>query len=183
MAISNRLKIIADLVTEGLVTADIGTDHGYVPIYLLQNKRVPKAIACDLSEGALRKAEENGARCGFVTLLENNYSLDMSGKKPKKIPLFAKSDVIEFRLGNGLEVLRENEAESIVISGMGGILMVNILEAHKEVSVNAKELVLSPHRDADLVREFLNNHGFEIVYDEEIIDKKKKYTIIKGKRQ
>ncbi len=153
MAISERLKLIADLVTEGNVIVDIGTDHGYVPIYLLQKNKVSKAIAVDKSQGSLSKAKQNAER----------FHLD-----------------IDLRLGDGLAPLAPNEAQTIIIAGMGGILMINILEAHKKVSLSAKELILSPHRDADLVRGFLKDYGFEIVYDEKITDKKKSYTILKG---
>lgn len=153
MAISERLKLIADLVTEGNVIVDIGTDHGYVPIYLLQKNKVSKAIAVDKSRGSLSKAKQNAER----------FHLD-----------------IDLRLGDGLAPIAPNEAQTIIIAGMGGILMINILEAHKEVSLSAKELILSPHRDADLVRGFLKDYGFEIVYDEKITDKKKSYTILKG---
>lgn len=155
MGISKRLKLIADLVTEGNVTADIGTDHGYVPIYLLREKKVPKAIAVDISKGPLEKAKQNA----------EFFHLNM-----------------DLRLGDGLSVLEPGEAQTIIIAGMGGILMTNILEAHKEVSLTAKELILSPHRDAGLVRGFLKDYGFEIVYDEVITDKKKSYALIKGIR-
>ena len=158
MGISKRLKLIAELVTKGNVAADIGTDHGYVPIYLLREKISPRAIAVDVSKGSLEKARENAE---FFHLTIQDGTIDL-------------------RLGDGLSVLQPGEADTIIISGMGGILMTNILEAHKEVSLSAKELILSPHRDADLVRGFLNDYGFEIVFDEVITDKKKSYSIIKG---
>lgn len=155
MSISKRLRTIIDLVTEGNVIADIGTDHGYVPISLLREGRTPKAIAVDLSAISLRKAKGNAEKAGVA-------------------------DKIEFICSDGLRDINPGDADTIIISGMGGILSVNILEAGKEVSLSAKELILSPHRDAELVRGFLEDYGFDIVYDEEIEDKKRKYCIIKG---
>ena len=216
MGISKRLKLIAELVTKGNVAADIGTDHGYVPIYLLREKISPRAIAVDVSKGSLEKARENAEF--FHLKIQDNERIANESKKSKvceseekneqnidEIINFQSQDDVEFeaggtldnsiiqgnrkinnigtidlRLGDGLSVLKSGEADTIIISGMGGILMTNILEAHKEVSLSAKELILSPHRDADLVRGFLNDYGFKIVFDEVITDKKKSYSIIKG---
>ncbi|MBO4834587.1 MAG: SAM-dependent methyltransferase [Lachnospiraceae bacterium] len=154
MGISKRLETIAKYVTPGYRAADIGTDHGYVPIYLLRNQISPYVIAVDLSKGSLEKAEQNIARAGM-------------------------SDKIECRISDGLESIRPGEVDTIVISGMGGILMERILKAHMDVVCAAKELVLSPHRDPDLIRDFARKNEFIIEYDEQIFDKKKYYTIIK----
>lgn len=154
MGISKRLETIAKYVTPGYRVADIGTDHGYVPIYLLRNQICPHAIAVDLSKGSLAKAEQNIARAGL-------------------------SDQIECRISDGLTEIQPGEVDSIVISGMGGILIDKILRARMEVVTTAKELVLSPHRNPDLIRSFAKENGFEIISDEKILDKKKMYTIIK----
>ena len=154
MGISIRLETIAKYVTPGYRAADIGTDHGYVPIYLLRNQISPHVIAVDLSKGSLAKAEQNIARAGFA-------------------------DMIECRISDGLEKIQPGEVDAIVISGMGGILMDKILRAHMDVVQNAKELILSPHRDPDLIRDFAKENGYAIVIDEQILDKKKYYTIIK----
>ena len=155
MKISNRLRLISDLVTGGYVIADIGTDHGYVPITLLREEKIEKAIAVDLSMPSLEKARQNAAKAKV-------------------------EDKIDFRCADGLQALEPGEADTIIISGMGGILSVNILEARKDVSLTAKEIILSPHRDHELARCFLLDYGFKIVYDDQIIDKNKKYHIIKG---
>ena len=154
MGISVRLKTIADRVTPGYIAADIGTDHGFVPIYLVQNNICDKVIASDKSPGSLAKAEENVGRAG----------LDQQ---------------IECRLSDGFDAYSEGEIESAVISGMGGILMVRILSQSPEVVKALKELILSPHRDADLVREYVSSIGFKIVSDEILEDKGKKYCILK----
>ena len=155
MAISGRLKLIADLVTPGGVAADIGTDHALVPLYLLKENRVSRVIAVDISKDCLKKAQEAVARYGLEGRL---------------VP----------RLCDGLEKLSPFEADSIIISGMGGILMTNILQKGIAVTKSAKELILSPHRDPDLVRTFLNENDFEIIYDDVILDKKKSYCVIKA---
>lgn len=155
MSISKRLKFIADLVCAGPVAADIGTDHAIVPVYLLKEDRVGKVIAVDLSRECIKKAQDAAIR----------HHLE---------------EQLEARLSDGLEKISPGEVSSIVISGMGGILMTQILESGLDVVLETKELILSPHRDADLVREFLENNDLEIVLDEVIEDKKKKYCVIKA---
>ena len=158
MSISNRLKIIAAMVTEGKTAADIGTDHGYVPVFLVKEGRVPSAIASDMSRGALNKAIENVQRAGL-------------------------SDQIDCRLADGLSGISPGEVQSIIISGMGGILMHRILTEGIEVVKQADELILSPHRDRELIKDFLIQNDFEIAAEREFIDKKKNYVVFKGIRR
>lgn len=155
MSISYRLKHVASLVTKGYTVADIGTDHGYVPIYLLRNNIIPRAIAVDVSKGPLERAKENAERAGFT-------------------------DRMECRLSDGLTAVKPGEADCIIICGMGGILMRRILDEGRETAVSAKELILSPHRDPQLIVEFLEENGFSIENDEIIEDKKKKYRIFRA---
>ena len=157
MSLSFRLRQVAELVSDGYRIADIGTDHGYVPLYLLKAGKIPSAIAVDISKGSLEKARENARRFGF-------------------------SAQMDCRLADGLSGVAPGEAECIIICGMGGILMRRILEEGKETACSARELILSPHRNPELIREFLQNNGFDIVFDEVIEDKKKKYQIYKGVR-
>ena len=157
MSISYRLKQVASKVTNGYRVADIGTDHGYVPVMLLREGIVPYAIAVDISKGSLQKAMENAARAGL-------------------------EDKMDCRLGDGLSCVKPGEVESIIICGMGGILMRRILEDGKETALSARELILSPHRNPELIVEFLQKNDFEIVSDEMIEDKKKLYRIIKGRK-
>ena len=178
MGISKRLKLIADMVTPGYVTADIGTDHGFVPIYLLRENIAPRVIAVDISEGSLRKAEENAVYFHLADEPEEKYIID--GRK--KRPVFASSEKIDFRLSDGLKGITPGEAQSIIISGMGGMLMIRILTEGRDVVDQANELILSPHRDLDAVCEFVNDAGFEIAAREEFTDKKKNYTVIKAVR-
>ena len=100
--ISHRLIQVAGLVPEGSRLADVGTDHGYVPIWLLQQGRIPSAIAMDVTQGPLCRARENRDRYGF-------------------------QDVMDLRLSDGLEKLQPGEADTVLIAGMGGPLMIRIL--------------------------------------------------------
>lgn len=157
MSISYRLKYIAGLVSPGYTIADIGTDHGYVPVFLLREKKIPYAIAVDLSKGSLEKAKELAQLAGL-------------------------QEQMDCRLSDGLKDVKPGEAQCIIISGMGGILMRRILEDGLETVLSARELILSPHRNPELILEFLQEHQFELVCDEIITDKKKNYRILKGIR-
>ncbi|MGL4790592.1 MAG: tRNA (adenine(22)-N(1))-methyltransferase [Anaerotignaceae bacterium] len=150
MEISMRLKTVAAQV-EFETVADIGTDHGYVPIYLLKTGAIKKAIACDVNKGPLMKATENIGK----NILSN---------------------FIETRLGNGLEPIKENEVETAVIAGMGGMLICDIL--NNPVSKTLKQLVVQPQLDIDKVRKHLHNMGFYIKNEEMLIEDGKFYTVI-----
>ena len=121
--ISERLKAVAGMVTKGKKVADIGTDHGYVPIYLVENSICSKVYAMDINEGPLKIADKNIAIHGL-------------------------SDKIETIQSNGMEKLKDNMVDGAIISGMGGDLIVDILSRGKNIK-GINELVLSPHRRVD----------------------------------
>ncbi len=146
------MKLI-ECVPAGKVVADVGTDHGFVPIFLVQEGITPRAIASDVREGPLLRARQHVETAGL-------------------------SDRIELRLGSGLSVLSPGEAEVLLIAGMGGRLITEILEEGLEVALSAKALILSPHRDAMLVRTFLAEHGFEIVREDLVEEEGKFYPIM-----
>lgn len=152
--ISKRLKTVADMVTEGYRVADIGTDHGYVPIYLIKENKVPYAYAMDINEGPIRSAIANVENEGF-------------------------EDKIEVIQSNGMEKLRDGMAQSVVIAGMGGELIVEILK-NSPVINTIEELILSPHRDNDIVRKYLHSINWKISEEKMLIDGGKYYTIIKA---
>ncbi len=158
MSISLRLKYIVSLVTPGNRCADIGTDHGFVPACLIKEGISEYVIASDISAGSLKKAEE----------LAKRYDI---------------TDRMICRLSDGLENIAPGEVDTLIISGMGGIAMTNILDKKPAVLDMVSELILSPHRDSNLVRDFVIDHGFVILSDETITDKKKDYVIIKAVRQ
>ncbi len=155
MQLSKRLQLVASFVSKGKVTADIGTDHGYVPIHLVREQAVPYAYACDVNKGPLERASAHIAEAG------------LTGQ-------------IETRLGSGLSVLKPGEAETIVIAGMGGPLMQRLLEESRDVTASVSELILSPHSEVEGVRRYLHQAGFCIIREAMIYDEGKFYTVLKG---
>ncbi len=154
--LKGRLKLIADKVPKCNVLADIGTDHAYIPIYLVQNGVCQKAIASDVKIGPVKMASNN-------------------------ISLYKLSEKIETRLGNGLNTIEINEADSIIIAGMGGTLLTELLEVNKPKTVNADTLVLQPMNDLHVVRKWLYDNAFEI-YDEEMVaEGPKMYFVLSAK--
>ncbi|MFR4987026.1 MAG: tRNA (adenine(22)-N(1))-methyltransferase [Lachnospirales bacterium] len=156
MELSYRLNKIAQKVTQNGIIADIGTDHAYIPIFLYKNNRIKSGIACDISKGSLQKAKDNIKK----------YNLQ---------------DKIQTRLGNGLEKISlQDNVDTVIIAGMGGMLMIDILEKGKYILENVKELILQPQKDVDKVREYLHKNNFKIIDDEMLKDDGKYYTIIKS---
>ncbi|MCI8718343.1 MAG: SAM-dependent methyltransferase [Lachnospiraceae bacterium] len=158
MQISDRLKLVISFVAPCGAAADIGTDHAYVPIALVKAKTVKRAFALDINRGPLERARKH--------IEEENLS-----------------EWIETRQSDGLEGLCENEADSIIIAGMGGELIANILEKGEKVVKTAKELVLSPHSEVFLVRKYLVKNGYQIVREQMIFDMGKYYTVLKAVRK
>ena len=152
--LSKRLQNVADMVTKGYIVADIGTDHGYVPIYLIKNGIVPKAYAMDINEGPLKIADKN-------------------------IRLEGLQDKITTVLSDGMNEMTSEMAESVVIAGMGGDLITDILNRGKNIK-GIKELVLSPHKRVDIVRKYLLDNNWKITDENMVIDNNKYYTILKA---
>ncbi len=155
MNISYRLKCIASLVTEGCIVADIGTDHGYIPIYMVTERGCPYAYGLDINEGPLKRAEQN----------VNKYNV---------------SEKVTLRISDGLKGLHKNEADAIVISGMGGLLMNRILADGLETALSVRELILSPHSDVSSVRRYLADNGFRIIDEKIVCEDGKYYFILKA---
>ncbi len=155
MQLSQRLSSVASMVTAGNCLADVGTDHGYVPIYLYERNVIPRAIAMDVNKGPLERAALHIAESGM-------------------------KEVIETRLSDGLTALRPNEADSIVIAGMGGPLMIRILSAYPEVTASAKELILQPQSEIAEVRIWLYEQGYEIVEEHMVYEEGKYYPMFKA---
>ncbi len=152
MEISKRLQAVASLV-QCKTVADIGTDHGYVPLYLWQQKKITYALACDLNAGPLSRAKSN-------------------------IEAYGAAQQIETRLGSGLLPVHPGEVETAIIAGMGGMLMCRILHESPDVVQRLCEMVLSPHQDIQEVRQHIWQIGFCI--DNEIMMQEdgKKYHIL-----
>lgn len=154
MELSKRLKEIAALVDPCYTVADIGTDHGYIPIFLIKEGICVHAIASDINKGPVEKARKN---------IQN----ENLGSK------------IECRLGGGLSVLKPKEADGIVIAGMGGNLIRDILEADMEVVKKTEQLILQPVQNPEVLRAYLYTKGYKIVDEALIFDEGKYYEIIK----
>lgn len=153
MQLSERLLAVAGLVTPGLRLADVGTDHGYIPLWLTEQGVIPGAIALDINRGPLERARENIKRHGL-------------------------EEKIETRLSDGVAALRPGEAESVVIAGMGGSLVIKILEEGTEVLRTVKELVLQPQSDIDRVRRYLYESGYQITKEKMILEDGKYYPMM-----
>lgn len=156
--LSNRLLAVASFVTDGNILADVGTDHGYIPIYLLQEKRIPRAIAMDINAGPLQRAKEH---------------IDVYGLK----------DYIETRLSDGVAALTPGEVDSILVAGMGGGLVMHILEEGKEVCMQGKELILQPQSELERVRAYLWSNGYVILEENMVLEDEKFYPMMRVQYQ
>lgn len=155
MQLSQRLSSVASMVTAGNCLADVGTDHGYVPIYLYERNIIPRAIAMDVNKGPLERAALHIAESGM-------------------------KEAIETRLSDGLTALKPGEADSVVIAGMGGPLIIRILSAHPEVTESLKELILQPQSEISEVRIWLYEQGYEIVEEHMVFEDGKYYPMFKA---
>ena len=139
--LSQRLQAIADMVPQGAKVADIGTDHGFLPCYLAQTDKVELAIACDVNAQPLALAQKNIA----------DYNV---------------TDKVSTRLGNGLTVLKPGEVDVVTIAGMGGALMIEILDAAPMVVDRLKRIVLQPNVGAEAIRIWAEKNRWRIVAEE-----------------
>lgn len=135
--LSKRLQTIADEIHVGEKVADIGTDHGLLPIFLYENAISPFVVLVDINEGPLKKAKDNIAR-------------------------YAKSQEFDLRLGSGLEPLQVGEVDTVVIAGMGGLLMCEILQKDLQKTKSYGTLILQPRNAPEKLRRWLLLHGFAI---------------------
>ena len=155
MELSKRLFAVAAMVSPCEKMADIGTDHGYVPIWLLQNGLISSAIAMDVNKGPLARAKENRDRYGFT-------------------------DVMELRLSNGFEKLKSGEGDSVLIAGMGGPLMIRIIEEGRQNASAIQTWVLQPQSEIPSVRRYLHEHHFDIIEEIMLKDEGKYYMAMKA---
>ncbi len=144
MKLSKRLEAVASLVSNSQCVADVGTDHGYIPIYLVENQKTKTAIAMDINKGPLLRAKENIESHGFT-------------------------EQIETRLSDGLKEVLPGECDAVVVAGMGGNLVIKILEEGKHIRQNVKEWILQPQSELWKVREYLVANEYCIV-DEDIVE-------------
>lgn len=149
MQLSPRLQKIASLIPRGTVIADVGTDHGYIPVYCFEKGIIKKAIAMDVNSQPLDRARVNLTKYGYI-------------------------DSSELRLSNGLEKLNKNEADVIVIAGMGGLLIADILKDGIDKIGGNTLLLLQPMIAPAELREAACSYGLSIK-DEYVVKEENKF--------
>lgn len=157
MDISKRIEFIISNLEKVDTLADIGTDHGYVPLIALKKELCNKAIACDINKDPLGKAKLNAI-------------LEGAGEE------------LEFRLGGGFEPLKLGEVNEVVIAGMGGNLIRDILTADLKKVDQCDYLILVPAQNPEVLREYLYNNDFEIIKEDLCVDEGIFYELFKVKR-
>ncbi|HFD2044783.1 class I SAM-dependent methyltransferase [Clostridium perfringens] len=156
MELSKRLKRIAEHVDKCESVADIGTDHGYIPIYLVKEGICKKAIASDINKGPIEKAKVNVAFEGV-------------------------SDKIKCLLGPGLNPLKVGEVNGVILAGMGGNLTRDILLADMDKVKKYDFIILQPAQNPEVLREFLYKNDYEIIDEDLIKDEGRFYELFKVK--
>lgn len=156
MELSKRLKRIAEHVDKCESVADIGTDHGYIPIYLVKEGICKKAIASDINKGPIEKAKVNVAFEGV-------------------------SNKVKCLLGPGLNSLKVGEVNGVILAGMGGNLTRDILLADMEKVKKYDFIILQPAQNPEVLREFLYKNDYEIIDEDLIKDEGRFYELFKVK--
>ena len=140
MRLSKRIYALANNVIDGHSIADIGTDHGYVPMLLMKEGRSPHVIMSDISEGSLAKAKETFAA----------------------VHLDDKVSESDFRIGDGLQTIEAGEVDEIIIAGLGGHTIKSILADDEQKSRSFGRLILQPRKHSGTLRYYLYTHGWDI---------------------
>lgn len=153
LTLQPRLQMLADLIPPGAVVADVGTDHAYLPVWLLQQGRIPRAIASDINVRPLDHARKTALECGAF-------------------------DRISFRLCAGLGGYAPDEADVIVIAGMGGETIASILDAAPWTREKSVGLLLQPMTKAEFLRDWLSDKGYHFTEEHLVFDKDFLYPIM-----
>ena len=140
MRLSKRIYKIAELIKDGSSVADIGTDHGYVPMLLMKEGKSPRVIMSDISADSLSKAKETFAITGLSNKVKET----------------------DFRVGDGLSTIEAGEVDEVIIAGLGGHTIAEIIDTDVEKSKSFKRLVLQPRKHSGSLRYYLYTHGWEI---------------------
>ena len=151
--LSKRMQSVADMIQPCDAVGDIGCDHAFVSIYLVEQRRAKRVIASDVRRGPIAIAKRN-------------------------IEAMNLSDQIEIRMGDGLDTIVPGEVNAVVLAGMGGMLMIDILERGEEVVTRCDQLVLQPQSDIEKVRRYLVEKGYHLADEQMLIDAGKYYNLL-----
>ena len=155
MLLSDRMQAVAALVSPCKSMADIGCDHGYVAIELIRSRTCEKVIAMDVNKAPLERAKGNISDYGM-------------------------QEYIETRLSNGAAALMPNEADGIVCAGMGGRLVISILDQSRALICEMKQVVLQPQSELDEVRRYLRTNGYLIEKEDMVFEDGKYYPMMRA---
>ena len=148
-----RLEMVSKMVRKGVSVVDIGTDHAYLPIYLVEKGICARAVAADVVPGPLRNAQKN-------------------------IALHHLEDKIQTRLSDGLDGLAPEDGDDFIFAGMGGTLIVELLERTEWIRDPAKRFIIQPMTHGEDVRRFLCSNGFEILREDVCEDSGRLYIAL-----
>lgn len=151
--LSKRMQSVADMIQPCDAVGDIGCDHAFVSIYLVEQHRAKRVIASDVRRGPITIAKRN-------------------------IEAMNLSDQIEIRMGDGLDTIVPGEVNAVVLAGMGGMLMIDILERGEAVVTRCDQLVLQPQSDIEKVRRYLAEKGYHLADEQMLIDAGKYYNLL-----
>ncbi|UJL44864.1 tRNA (adenine(22)-N(1))-methyltransferase TrmK [Virgibacillus sp. NKC19-16] len=155
--LSKRLNKVASYLPKGAFFADIGSDHAYLPCFVCMHDRTARAIAGEINKGPARSAADN-------------------------VSLYGLSDVVEVRLGDGLQVLKTDEISQLVIAGMGGTLIRSILGEGAGKLHSVQRIIAQPNIDARSIRRWFLENAFTITNEEIVEDSGHIYEIIVADR-
>lgn len=151
--LSPRLETIAQMIPAGAKVADIGTDHGRLPLYLVEKGLSPFVVASDRIKMPIAALKSQVQALGL-------------------------EEQISVRLGDGLTVAQPGEVDTIVLSGMGGMTMIEIFSQSPQVAAAAQRLILQPQRSIPQVRQWLAAHGWRIIAEDIVLDEGRYYEVL-----
>lgn len=154
MQLSKRMQAVANLITPTEALADVGTDHGYIPIYAVEEKIVKRAIAMDINRGPIERAASHIAEHGLEAYIET-------------------------RCCDGVKGLKTGEVQTVVIAGMGGGLMQKIMEDGREVLATVSEVILQPQSEIEKFRYYLAENGWYIEKEDMVFEDGKYYPMMR----
>lgn len=153
LQLDKRLRLCAEFVRRGSIPADIGTDHAYLPVWLCRSGICPSAIASDINPDPLSRGRQTVENAGL-------------------------SDKIELRLSDGLREIKENEADDIIIAGMGGETIAKIIGDCPYAKNRGKRFILQPMTRSEVLTEYLCENGFSIIAQDCCVASNKCYTVM-----